>query len=74
MISFKRQLSDLLNENSKENESNTPDFILANYLLKCLENFDATTKRRDEWYSVCLEPANSHFIMTKEKNIMKKNL
>ena len=47
---FELRLEELINENSMENGSDTPDFILAAYLSKCLENFDATVKQREEWY------------------------
>lgn len=44
-------LSSLINSYSKENGSNTPDFILAEYLEGCLKVFDAATNRRTNWYS-----------------------
>ena len=34
---FERELESLINRFSKENDSNTPDFILAQYLLGCLQ-------------------------------------
>jgi septal ring factor EnvC (AmiA/AmiB activator) len=33
-----------------EKNSNTPDFILAEYLTMCLHAFDKATQRRHEWY------------------------
>jgi hypothetical protein len=47
---FTKELSSLINRHSKENGSNTPDFILAHYLNKCLDTFDLITKRREKWY------------------------
>jgi hypothetical protein len=47
---FRRELIVLINKHSKENGSNTPDYILANYLIECLNNFDRTIKLRTEWY------------------------
>lgn len=47
---FELRLEVLINEYSMENGSDTPDFILATYLNECLLNFDATVKRREEWY------------------------
>lgn len=38
--SFKKELAVLINQHSLENESNTPDFILADYLVKCLETYN----------------------------------
>ena len=40
-----------INKNSAENGSDTPDFILAEYLISCLENFDRTIHARSQWYS-----------------------
>lgn len=50
MTDFERELSQLLNKYSQENESNTPDFILARYLNGCLRLFNATSKQRADWY------------------------
>jgi hypothetical protein len=47
---FRKQLQTLLNKHSRENESNTPDFILAAYLLDCLEAFDNAVAKRERWY------------------------
>ena len=47
---FLKELGDLLNRYSKENGSNTPDFILAEYLRGCLRNFDITVTMRERWY------------------------
>jgi len=47
---FGRQLERLLNVNSIENGSNTPDFILASYLQQCLDTWNLHTKERDRWY------------------------
>ena len=47
---FEHRLTALLNEYSLENQSNTPDFILAAYVIQSVENFNAATKQREEWY------------------------
>jgi len=47
---FKKELEGLINSYSKENGSDTPDFILAEYLNKCLKVFNATVSRREAWY------------------------
>ena len=47
---FVKELTELLNRYSKENNSDTPDFILANYLSMALDNFDAAVKERELWY------------------------
>ena len=53
-----------INEASRENLSNTPDFILAEYLMGCLSAFEAAVNKRDEWYGVHCEPTNSYFKVT----------
>lgn len=47
---FSKQLEQLINIHSMENGSNTPDFLLAEYLLGCLDNFERTTGSRDRWH------------------------
>ena len=46
---FRKELEYLINCHSKENESNTPDFILAEYLDDCLAAYDKAVNSRDEW-------------------------
>lgn len=58
---LRKEIEEAINKVSAENESNTPDFILAEYLMNCLENFDMAVKQRDRWYSVNLEPGNKYF-------------
>lgn len=43
---FEAELTQLLNRWSKENESNTPDYILAHYLIGCLRAFNVATNTR----------------------------
>lgn len=49
--SFKKELSSLINKYSLESKSGTPDFILADYLVTCLESWDKTQVNRQRWYS-----------------------
>lgn len=46
---FHKDLEILINKHSLENESDTPDFILASYLMDCLKAFDLATQQRDQW-------------------------
>jgi hypothetical protein len=39
-----------INHHSLEAGSDTPDFILAEYLRRCLENFDLTMQHRATWF------------------------
>jgi len=47
---FEKELSDLINKHSIENNSNTPDFLLAKYLIGCLTVYASATQARDDWY------------------------
>lgn len=47
---FRLELTALLNKYSKENGSDTPDYILASYLADCLNAFDSAVKSRTIWY------------------------
>jgi hypothetical protein len=53
---FRVELERIINSNSMENGSNTPDFILAAFLHQCLEAFDAATVERERWYSIKTGP------------------
>jgi len=44
------EIRSALNRYSAENGSNTPDFILAQYLIACLAAFDAAVQQRSAWY------------------------
>lgn len=48
--SFQRELEQLLNAHSMENGSNTPDFILAEYMRTCLKAFNTASRAREAWY------------------------
>lgn len=47
---FKAELTGLINKYSMENGSDTPDFILADYLCACLLAFNQTSVVRAKWY------------------------
>ena len=47
---FRSDLESLINRHSQENGSNTPDFMLADYLVSCLRTFDEIVNRREQWY------------------------
>ena len=53
---FRSELESLLNRFSRENVSNTPDFILRDYLCSCLNAFDQGVLARDQWYDIKPEP------------------
>jgi hypothetical protein len=45
---FTKELTTLINKHSQENDSNTPDFVLAAYMMNCLNAFNAAIKHRAE--------------------------
>ena len=46
---FRKELEALINRHSMENGSNTPDFVLADYLCACLTAFDNAVKVKAAW-------------------------
>ena len=55
---FRKELEQLINRHSMENGSDTPDYILAEYMADCLAAFDRATQRRDQHMSADMpEPA-----------------
>lgn len=50
LVEFEKELQHLINKYSLENMSNTPDFILAKYLMQCLFNFNITSNDRETWF------------------------
>lgn len=49
-LQFRKELETLINCHSRENGSDTPDFILADYLTDCLTAFDKAVTNRAYWY------------------------
>ena len=50
VMDFIKELEHLINVCSIENESNTPDFILAQYVRHCLDAFNKACNARERWY------------------------
>lgn len=49
-MALRKDLESLLNRYSLENGSDTPDFILAEYLIQCLTAWNVAVKDRERWY------------------------
>ena len=49
-MAFRKELEHLINRHCMENGSDTPDFMLADYLSDCLVAFDKAVRIRDDWY------------------------
>lgn len=52
---LEKELAGLINSVSRENDSNTPDFLLAEFMMNCLDAFERTNNKRETWYGVKLE-------------------
>ena len=49
-MSLRDDINAAINRHSRENASDTPDFILAEYLVACLDAFDQAVRQREKWY------------------------
>lgn len=49
---FEKELEHLINRYSQENGSNTPDFILAQFLTGCLAAWNQGVQQREAWYAM----------------------
>ncbi len=47
---FRRSIETAINYHSMENGSDTPDWVLAEYLTDCLAAYDKTVAAREKWY------------------------
>lgn len=50
MTTFEHDIRDVINRHSRENASNTPDWVLAQYIENCLVAFETATQQREAWY------------------------
>jgi hypothetical protein len=50
MSKLHEEIRAAINRSSAENGSDTPDFILAEYLLGCLAAYDKAVTAREKWY------------------------
>lgn len=48
---FRKDLAKVLNRYSQENGSDTPEWILADYLIGCLNSWKNAARMRDRWWS-----------------------
>ena len=48
--SFLDELTNIINRHSMEGASNTPDYILAQYIKDCLRAYERAIKKREVWH------------------------
>ena len=58
-LTFEKELEHLINRYSFENPSNTPDFILAQYMKGCLDVFNTAVQQRENWYGRDPRPSSN---------------
>lgn len=58
-LTFRKELEKLINHYSMEAGSDTPDFILADYIYDCLKNFDKAVQSREKWYGRVVKTCGS---------------
>lgn len=57
MESFEKDLAALINRFSLENESNTPDYVLAQFMKSCLDAFTIAVQQRETFYGRDARPS-----------------
>lgn len=50
MSNLRKDIQDAINRHSAESGSDTPDFILAEYLADCLTAYDRAVCAREKWH------------------------
>ena len=48
---FRSDLISLINSHSLENRTDTPDFILADFLMGCLESYESAIENCYDWHN-----------------------
>lgn len=76
---LRNKIAAAINSVSAENGSNTPDFILAEYLTDCLAAFDKASRARERWYgkelSIVAVPITEPLAeLTKENTLLRSVL
>ncbi len=50
MSELRKEIEQAINRHSAENGSDTPDYILAEFLVGCLTAFDVALVERERWF------------------------
>ena len=69
---FRKELAALVNKHSLENDSNTPDFIIADYLADCLQAWNKAAKWRNGWNR--MSPVDHDDLTRKRVDVIKSIL
>lgn len=67
-LDFLKELTQLINRYSMERDSNTPDYILAEYLYQCLDSYNfAVNSRKNFFNNPTEEPVVTHTLVCSGK-------
>jgi hypothetical protein len=55
---LEHKIADVINSSCRENYSNTPDYILADFMVRCLQAFEIASNNREDWFGVHLDILN----------------
>ena len=66
-MTFFQELEALINRHSLESPSNTPDFILSQYLMACLATWNQYVGMREHWHGRSVHNVPSHSSLTSEE-------
>ncbi len=69
-MSLQNDIEHVINCNSAESGSGTPDFILAEYLTDCLAAYDRAVSTREKWYGrerIATTPESGLTLVSKEE-------
>lgn len=55
---LEKKLAGLINAECRENDSNTPDFLLSEFMMSCLDAFELANNKREVWFGVHLDILN----------------
>ena len=56
---IEKEIAEVLNINSRESVSNTPDYILAQCLMGCLTALETAIQQRETWYGRDARPSEA---------------
>ena len=49
---LRTEIKELLNKYSRENISDTPDYVLRDYLWDCLKSYERAIEQRRHWFNI----------------------
>ena len=71
--SLSEDLQGVLNKHSAENQSNTPDYILAHFVTGVLDSYNEAVRQRDNWYDINPQPGKAFESLSGQKAVPLHN-